>query len=136
MDYDEIGNREHENDMITNIPVWLAVALTTVLPACVPATPRLDAQFGAAVDMARARQTANPDASRNTDVVKGIDGQAGAAAVNNYHESFTIPRPGLVVAWSTLARAKPEAGAEWGADNHCFLTRIVAPVWHPTSNHE
>jgi len=78
---------------ITNIRAWLAVALTTVLPACVPATPKLDAQFGAAVDMARARQTANPDASRNTDVVRGIDGQAGAAAVNNYHESFTNPRP-------------------------------------------
>lgn len=78
---------------ITNIPAWLAVVLATVLPACVPATPRLDAQFGAAVDMARARQTANPDASRNTDIIKGIDGQAGAAAVNNYRDSFINPRP-------------------------------------------
>jgi hypothetical protein len=78
---------------ITNIPARLAVALTMILPACVPATPRLDAQFGAAVNMARARQTANPNASRSTDVVKGIDGQAGAAAVNNYRESFINPRP-------------------------------------------
>jgi|SRR5690242_18948269 hypothetical protein len=77
----------------TIIPVWLAVSLTMVLPACVSTTPRLDAQFGAAVEMARAQQTANPDASLNSTAVKGIDGQAGAAAVSNYRESFVNPRP-------------------------------------------
>jgi hypothetical protein len=78
---------------ITNIPARLAVALAMVLPACVPTTPRLDAQFGAAVEMSRAQQTANPDASLNTPALKGIDGQAGAAAVSNYRESFINPRP-------------------------------------------
>lgn len=71
----------------------MAVALAVVLSACVPATPRLDAQFGAAVEMARAQQIANPDASFNSTAVKGIDGQAGAAAVGNYRESFINPRP-------------------------------------------
>jgi hypothetical protein len=66
-----------------------------MLTACVPATPRLDAQFGAAVNMARIQQIANPAASKNTDPVKGIDAQAGDAAVDNYRESFVNPRPAL-----------------------------------------
>lgn len=74
---------------------WLPAALALILTACVPITPRLDAQFGAAVNMARSQQTDNPDASRNTDPVKGIDGQAGDAAVDNYRESYVNPRPAL-----------------------------------------
>ncbi len=85
--------------LMTNIPdrlpAALAAALTAALAACVPATPRLDAEFGAAVNMARAQQTANPDASYNTDPIKGIDGQAGDAAVDSYRESFVNPRPAL-----------------------------------------
>ena len=70
----------------------LAGALMAALTACVPTAPRLDAAMGMAVNTAIAQQTANPDASRN-DPVKGIDGQAGDAAVDNYRESFVNPRP-------------------------------------------
>lgn len=77
------------------LTVALPAALTAALVACVPATPRLDAEFGAAVNMARTQQTANPTASYNTDPVKGIDGQAGDAAVDSYRESFVNPRPAL-----------------------------------------
>lgn len=84
---------------INVIPMWLqaaaAVTVAVTLTACVPTTPRLDAQFGAAVNMARSQQTANPDASRDTDPVQGIDGQAGDAALDNYRESFVNPRPAL-----------------------------------------
>lgn len=83
---------------IKDTPRWLPAVLATVtvaaLPACVPATPRLDASFGAAVNTARVQQIANPDAWRK-DPVKGIDGQAGDAAVDNYRESFVNPRPAL-----------------------------------------
>ncbi len=103
---------------ITNIPAWLAVAavvaLVAVLPACVPATPRLDAQFGTAVDMARAQQTANPDASRNSTVVKGIDGQAGAAAANNYRDSFINPRPAPVGGVVNVGTGKAGSGGGMG----------------------
>jgi hypothetical protein len=103
---------------ITNIPAWLAVALATAsavaLAACVPTTPRLDAQFGAAVEMARARQTANPDASGNIDVVKGIDGQAGAAAVNNYRESFINPRPAPTGGVVNVGTGKAGSGGGMG----------------------
>lgn len=82
-------------DIPVRLPVALAAALAATLTACVPTSPRLDAKYGIAVNMARAQQTANPDASRNTDPVKGIDGQAGDAAVDNYRESFVNPRPAL-----------------------------------------
>lgn len=84
---------------IKDIPGWLpaalAIALTAALTACVPATPRLDAEFGKAVNITRALQTANPDASNDTDPLKGIDGQAADAIVDNYRESFVNPRPAL-----------------------------------------
>lgn len=77
---------------IKNIIEALPIALAIVLAACVPTSPRLDANFGAAVNMARIQQTANPNAFLNSPV-KGIDGQAGNAAVDNYRESFVNPRP-------------------------------------------
>lgn len=103
---------------ITNIParlaVAVAVALAVVLPACVPTTPRLDAQLGTAVDMARAQQIANPDASFNSTVVKGIDGQAGAAAVSNYRESFINPRPAPVGGVVNVGTGKAGSGGGMG----------------------
>lgn len=84
---------------IKNIPGWLSaalvIALAATLTACVPATPRLDAELGKAVNMAKALQVANPDASNNADPVKGIDGQAADAIVDNYRESFVNPRAAL-----------------------------------------
>lgn len=77
------------------LPAALAVALTAALTACVAATPRLDAELGKAQNMAKALQVANPDASNNADPLKGIDGQAGDAIVDNYRASFVNPRPAL-----------------------------------------
>lgn len=64
-----------------------------VLTACVTSPPkRMDARFGNALDMAKAQQTVNPDASLNTAPVRGIDGQAGDAIFDNYRESY-VNRP-------------------------------------------
>lgn len=76
-------------------------AAATLLGACAStpstlvsgATPEIDARFGDAVREARARQTIDPDASRNTDPVAGIDGEAGRAAMIRYHDSFREPPP-------------------------------------------
>jgi hypothetical protein len=75
--------------------VLAAVAIATLTPGCIPATPRLDAQSGIAVNIARTQQIANPNASRDNAPVEGIDGQAGDAAVDSYRESFVNPRPAL-----------------------------------------
>ena len=56
-------------------------------------SPRLDAQFGDAVNASKAQQTLNPDASRNRKVVAGIDGKAGEEAMVRYRESFKSPPP-------------------------------------------
>lgn len=89
--------------LIITVPHWscpagaviLAAVVTGALAGCVPVTPRLDAQSGIAVNMARIQQIANPDASRDNAPVRGIDGQAGDAAVDSYRESFVNPRPAL-----------------------------------------
>ncbi|MFC5301303.1 hypothetical protein [Azospira restricta] len=56
-------------------------------------TPNLDAQFGQAVEMAKAQQTLNPDASKNPDPVKGVDGRAAREAIERYEASFQRPPP-------------------------------------------
>lgn len=63
----------------------------TLLAGCVSTTPALDATFGDAVRQARAAQTLNPNASANRDPVMGVDGKAGSAAQDRYHESFRTP---------------------------------------------
>ncbi len=72
----------------TFLPGAVALAL---LAGCAGATPYLDEHFGAAVNAAKAQQTLNADASRNTDPAAGIDGPAGASAVGEYLNSFKAP---------------------------------------------
>lgn len=78
------------------LPIKNVLGLSLVLlllTACVASPPpRLDARFGEAVEMAKAQQTLNPDASLNTEPVVGIDGVAGDAGFDNYRDSF-INRP-------------------------------------------
>lgn len=73
------------------LPSLLLILL--MLAGCAPIAPRLDARFGDAVGIAKAQQTINPDASLNTEPVKGIDGQAGDAIFDNYRNSFRNPQP-------------------------------------------
>lgn len=58
---------------------------------CATTTPNLDAKFGHSVTAARALQTINPDASRNTDPVAGIDAESAGHAIDRYHDSFKSP---------------------------------------------
>lgn len=73
----------------------IAAALSVVgtLSACVSTTPQWDQKFGETVNMAIAQQTLNPDASRNTNPVSGIDGRAAREAVDRYQKSFGKPEP-------------------------------------------
>lgn len=80
-----------KSELITVMSAGLLAV--TVLAGCAPASPRLDAKFGDAVNTAKAQQIINPDASRNTNPVAGIDGQAANAIINNYHKSYEAPAP-------------------------------------------
>lgn len=64
-----------------------------VMAGCAPTTPNLEANFGNAVNKAKAQQIINPDAPRNTDPVAGIDGQAANATIDRYHQSYEEPTP-------------------------------------------
>jgi len=77
--------------------ILASMLLAAGLSACVPATPHLDQKYGEAVGLARAQQTVNPEASRDTDPVAGIDGKAAAATINKYHDSFKEPPPTMNV---------------------------------------
>ncbi len=73
-----------------------AVAATLVMVAgCETLTPRLDAGFGDAVNIAKARQALDRDApQRNASrMVAGIDGVVAKAVMDRYHKSFREPEP-------------------------------------------
>lgn len=62
------------------------------LSGCVATTtPEIDARHGEAMSMLKAQQTINPDASRNTNPVAGVDGKAAKGAFDNYRDSFRKP---------------------------------------------
>lgn len=72
---------------------WVTGALIAggALVGCATNTPRLDASFGAAVEMAKAQQTLNPGASSNTDPVAGMDGVAAKGVMDRYNSSYKQP---------------------------------------------
>jgi hypothetical protein len=78
-------------------PALAGLAVLAALGGCSPmtpgATPALDARFGEAVREARVRQTIDPQGSRNTNPVAGIDGAAAQNAMAEYHKSFQEPAP-------------------------------------------
>src|SRR5256885_10971809 len=61
--------------------------------ACIATSPRLDARFGDAVNIAKAQQTLNPEASKNRNVVAGMDGKSAQETMVRYRESFKNPPP-------------------------------------------
>jgi hypothetical protein len=79
------------NLKLTPFKLVLSMLITAGLVGCVNPTPKLDDNFGKAVNAAKAQQIMNPDASLNTAPVTGVDGKAADAAMNRYHRSFVQP---------------------------------------------
>ncbi len=76
-----------------NANLVIVVAASLVLAACGATTPeRLDSQMGTSLDMLKARQTVNPQASADSRPVEGIDGKAADALVDRYHKSVSQPQ--------------------------------------------
>lgn len=70
--------------------ITLALA-GALLGGCASPTPYYDSKYGLAVNEAKHRQTLNPDASRNTDPVAGLDGVSANESVERYRGSFKAP---------------------------------------------
>jgi type IV pilus biogenesis protein CpaD/CtpE len=79
------------NLKLTPYKLVLSMLIAAGLVGCVNPTPKLDDNFGKAVNAAKAQQIINPDASLNTDPVAGVDGKAADGAMNRYHRSFVQP---------------------------------------------
>lgn len=63
--------------------------LALLLGGCAATTtPETDAHFGMAVTTARAQQTLRPEASRNQQVVTGLEGTAARGAMDKYRSSY------------------------------------------------
>jgi hypothetical protein len=84
--------------MIMNIDKTLILGAlsASLLAACTPLTPHLDSHFGDAVNIAKAQQIINPDAAKNPDPVRGVDGKSAQAAMDSYNKSFQAPPPATV----------------------------------------
>ena len=71
----------------------LGVLIGMTISGCATTTPHLDSRFGHAVNAAKAQQTINPDASRNTDPVAGLDGTPAKDSIDRYQHTFKEPPP-------------------------------------------
>ena len=74
-------------------PIFVTATLVSLFMAggMSTTTPNYDKRYGEAVRTAVAQQTINPDASKNTDPVTGLDGKAAEQTINNYDKSFSKP---------------------------------------------
>ncbi len=75
--------------------VAIAAVLVLVGGGCTTLTPQLDAGFGDAVNIAKARQALDRDApQRNaTRMVAGVDGVVAKDMMDRYRKSFREPEP-------------------------------------------
>lgn len=78
--------------MKTNTFHLISALLLLAMAGCASTTtPHYDQHIGEAVRTAVAQQTINPDASKNTDPVAGLDGKAAGQTMENYDKSFKTP---------------------------------------------
>lgn len=72
--------------------LYIFTALTSALlvSGCVATTPRLDSKFGDTVNIAKAQQTINPDASANK-ANPQIDGNAAKSVYDNFEKGIKTP---------------------------------------------
>lgn len=75
------------------IPMKLVLSMLIVagLVGCVNQTPKLDGNFGNAVNAAKAQQIINPDAGLAAAPPDGIGGEAANNTIDRYNRSFQTP---------------------------------------------
>ncbi len=83
------------NRTFTSISYVAGIALVASLAGCsAPGAPRVDRNFGAAVQALRAQQTLNPNAGQTGDEVRGIDGEVGVTIIQKTYQSSFSGRGG------------------------------------------
>ncbi len=82
-----------KNRINTMALLALAACSGPFLSGCAQTSPIAEANFGSSVRAAVASQVAEPAARSNADPVRGLDGNAAAAAQTRYVESYQRPAP-------------------------------------------
>jgi len=85
------------NKSISNVALAALFGVTVLSGCAVDPAPVVSEEMGQAVRAAQATQTLNPEASKNSDPVSGIDGVAAKNAVSTYQKSFQAPPPTFTV---------------------------------------
>lgn len=78
---------------MTNLTTRLALAgaLALMAAGCAQRAPYLESQMGQSLNLLRAQQTINPEASNNTDPAAGMDAKSAQIARERYEQSFRTP---------------------------------------------
>ena len=76
---------------ISQIKLVLPVLMAAVLASCVNQSPKLDDNFGNAVNAAKAQQIINPEAGLAAAPPDGIGGEAANNTIDRYNRSFQTP---------------------------------------------
>lgn len=77
--------------MIKYVTIIGLIAILTIFSGCRgrgATMPEAERNFGKSFEAAKQNQTINPEASKNTSPVIGLDGKAAEAAVGKYEKSF------------------------------------------------
>jgi hypothetical protein len=79
--------------------LFSVLAIVVLLGGCATGspTPELDLRLGQSVNAAKAKQTIDPEASKNTDAVSGIGGIPARESIERYHDTFKAPPPTFVI---------------------------------------
>ena len=64
------------------------IVLLTIFSGCRATMPETERNFGKSFEAAKQNQIINPEASKNTSPLVGLDGKAAEAAVGKYEKSF------------------------------------------------
>ncbi len=76
---------------ISPVKLVLSMLMAAGLSGCVSQSPKLDDNFGNAVNAAKAQQIINPDAGLAAVPPDGIGGQPANSSIDRYNRSFQNP---------------------------------------------
>jgi hypothetical protein len=74
--------------MIKYVNIIGLIAVLTIFSGCRATMPEMERNFGKSFEAAKQNQIINPEASKNTSPVIGLDGKSAETAVRKYEKSF------------------------------------------------
>ena len=80
--------------MVGFVSFWVIVGVVTVaLISCTTPASRVEMDYGTSARLAVVNQTLNPEAGKNLDPVRGMDGETAEGIMKRYREGFEKEAP-------------------------------------------